>query len=190
MNARRFLYTPAALRDFRELYASERLNRGQALDALKHSMDSAVLQRTKATGAQVYRSVAPREHYLLVGETERNRRPVLAVASLKNEDADGWWLPAEGDLASDTVVGLGAHPGSELRFARESLGLSVEELARLVNLPAARLKVWENGQFKSWKSLRKVARLVGKLHETRVLARAGQNSQSAGQSAPSLPASR
>lgn len=164
MNAGRFLYTAAALRDFREIYAAEKLNRAQALEGLRKSLEGAELVRTQSGGDQVFRSAAPREHYLLIGDGQTKARPVLAVAALDDQDPKGWWLPQG--------LSLGAHPGAELRVAREGLGLSIEELALLARLPSARLEAWERGEIKSAKSLRKLARLVGKLHETRVLARA------------------
>jgi hypothetical protein len=163
MSAGRFLYTPAAVRDFREIYAAEKLSRAQALEGLRKSLEGAQLVHTQAGGDQVFRSAAPREHYLLVGNGESENRPVLAVASVDDKDPNGWWLAPN--------LSLGLHPGAELRVAREGLGISVEELAQLIRLPRARLEAWERGEIKSVKSLRRLARLVGKLHETRVLAR-------------------
>ena len=162
MNAGRFLYTPAALRDFREIYAAEKLNRAQAVAGLRKSLKGAELVRTQSGGDQVFRSAAPREHYLLVGKGQAEGGAVLAVAALDDQDPKGWWLPQN--------LSLQAHPGAELRLAREGLGLSVDELALLSRLPKARLEAWERGEIKSAKALRKLARLVGKLHETRVLA--------------------
>lgn len=178
MTNTRFILTPGAIRDFREIYAAEQLTRAQARDALGASMRAAHWQHAGPEGTQVFRSQGPRRHYLLVGKSEAESRPVLAVASEHNRDPDGWWLPRESDLvaAPDSAMGFGSHPGAELRFARETLGLSVEELSSLLNLPGRRLEAWERGQIKSWRTLRKIARLVGKLHETRVLARASRNS--------------
>ncbi len=84
---------------------------------------------------------------------------------------------------------FGAHSGAELRFAREALGLSVEQLGQLVGLPVSKLRAWERGEIRSVASLRKLARVVGKLHETRVLAFARARSQPAG-SAMNSPAVR
>ena len=164
MNAGRFLYTPAAVRDFRELYAAEKLSQAQAREGLRRSLKGAKLVHTQSDGDQVFRSAAPREHYLLIGHDEGEGRSVLAVASLDNQDPNGWWL--------SPGLKLGVHPGAELRIAREGLGLSTEELAALTRLTNDKIEAWERGEIKSAKSLRKLARLVGKLHETRVLAHA------------------
>lgn len=164
----RFILTPGAIRDFREIYASEGLTRAQAVDALESSADSACWEHSRPGGGQVLRSAGSRRHYLLVGQAvEAEPSPVLAVAALDNQDPNGWWLRSE--------LALGSHPGAELRFARETLGLSLDELSSLVNLPRRRLEAWEQGHIKSERALRKIARLVGKLHETRVLTRASRD---------------
>ena len=180
MNSRRFVLTPGAIRDFREIYAAEGLTRAQAMDALGSSLEAARWQHTGPDGNQVLRSGGRRRHYLLIGQSKARAKPVLAVAAEDNQDPQGWWLRRETGLvaASQPVEGFGAHPGAELRFARETLGLSVEELGSLLGLPSRRLEAWERGQIKNWRTLRKVASLVGKLHETRVLARASRASHS------------
>ena len=168
----RFVLTPGAIRDFREIYASEGLTRAQAVHALESSAESAHWEHSRAGGRQVLRSAGTRRHYLLVGQpVEAEPSPVLAVAALDNDDPNGWWLRGR--------AGVGPHPGAELRFARETLGLSVEQLSSLVNLPQRRLEAWERGEVKNEQTLRKIARLVGKLHETRVLTRARHESGSA-----------
>lgn len=173
----RFFLTPGAIQDFREIYAAEGLTRAQALKALDKSVRSARLEHTQPGGSQVLLSQGARRHFLLVGQVECEQKPVLAVASVDDQNPKGWWLPSSGLVAApEAVVGFGPHPGAELRLARETLGLSLQELSSLLGMPSRRLEAWERGQIKSWKTLRKVARLVGKLHETRILARASGGS--------------
>ncbi|MFN8613749.1 MAG: helix-turn-helix transcriptional regulator [Vulcanimicrobiota bacterium] len=183
MQTGKFVYTAGAIRDFREIYAAENLSRAQALCELRKSVKGASLERTQADGAQVLRSLGERKHYLLVGKGRDQNRPVLAVASTSNLDPDGWWVAPVGDnkldlpdrlVKPESASSFGPHPGAELRFARETLGISVEELAGLVRMPRSRIEAWERGQIRSWKCLRRLARVVGKLHETRILARASQ----------------
>jgi len=117
----------------------------------------------------------PRKHYLLVSAAETGQTPsILAVASPQQPDTGHWSSPQEGDQPGSRPVGLDPlsclNPGQELRFARESLGLSLEELASLLRQPVRRLEAWERGDIRSYRSLRKIARAVGKLHQTRVLA--------------------
>jgi len=174
----RFVLTPGAIRDFREIYASEGMTRTQAVHALQSSAESARCEHIRPEGSQVLRSDGPRHHYLLVGQPLKTEpQPVLAVAAVDNKDPDGWWLRRETGLApaGESVIAFGPHPGAELRFARETLGLTVEQLSSLVNLPRRRLEAWERGEVGDWKAVRKIARLVGKLHETRVLARASDS---------------
>lgn len=163
MSEIRFFLTPGAIRDFREIYAYEGLTKREAAEALQSSAKEACWELTRPEGSQVLRSQGSRSHYLLVGEPGRQGQPVFAVASLDNQDPQGWWLQ-NGKVPP--------HPGAELRFAREALGLSTEQLSSLLRQPQHRIEAWERGQIGSWKRLRKIARLVGKLHEFRVMAHA------------------
>lgn len=171
----RFLLTPAAIRDFRDIYQLEGLNDDQARQKLAIGAQSARLEHTKSNGSRVFSTLEPRKHYLLVSPPESGQTPsILAVARLGSSAPGHWSSPQEGDLDASTPVDLDPisclNPGLELRFARESLGLSLEELASLLNQPLSRLQAWERGEIRSYASLRKIARAVGKLHQTRVLA--------------------
>jgi hypothetical protein len=170
MSRVRFVFSPAAIKDFRDIFESEKLTREAALEELARSSQHAQLQRTKSGGARVYRASMPRDYYLLADPPgTRGTSRVRALARTVGEDTEGrstWWLQQEGDVESELTGG----PGRELAFARSALGLSVEELADLIGVTARRIKKWEQDSKGGVPAdLPIIARVIGRLHEARIL---------------------
>lgn len=179
MSKVRFIFSPGAIEDFREIFKNEKFTREDALRELTKSSQHAQLQRTKSSGTRVFRSGLPREYYLLAdppGSRGSSRVRALAPAQSSGtsvtKSPDTWWLQQEGDVESQ----FWGSPGKELAFARSALGLSVGELATLVGVSSRTLRLWEKGSPSLTHSeVRLIAGLVGKLHEARLLAYAFGN---------------
>ena len=177
MSNHRFVFSPAAIKDFREIFQSEKFSRPQALQELTKSSHQAQLQRTNSSGSRIYRAQKPREYYLLADPPgPGGDSKVRALASTQESNLWGganWWgSEHKGDVEPE----IDSAAGKELTFARKALGLSVTELAGLLHISPRSLRAWEKCTSRhDTTKVRRIARIVGQLHEARVLAYAMRN---------------